>query len=453
MPIESKKRGGLGRPLFKLVRAAGLFILFLVVAFPGWVLLAPGDLDDAGDRDLIGAAAGRRNGGPAHLTFAVLGQALEDFDHKRAHATLVAFREGDFSDAAWVQQQFAQQTKLRDAVLAGDPADAIGADKSIDLYEETTDDGVMGLHGLTRVATAKALVLERDGLREEALDLAMFGIRAGREMAAHPDIDLIGMMISGSVQGISLASLEEIAARHPLSAESAKALSAEVSAARAQRESWQRMWANEYIWTRSVALKAFEDGTNPQAVVDVAEDDWASLLARMVPNDYLMQPNRTVSRMADLYRIRRENTGRDCVSVYTAQSEERSSFDAIGVLVRPNPVGELLVMIAHPDFERFELKRCAFEAKLALAQVVIAMRAYEVEQGDLPESMDALVPDYLVEVPTNPYVGRALRYSKIDRTVTADFEELAHILGPDRAKLLDRLVSKRSLDWSASAGS
>lgn len=453
MELESKNRGAVARTLIKLVSGAGILVVFLVVAIPGWVMLAPGDLDDAGDRDLIDAAAGRRNGGPAHRTFAVLGQAFGDFDHKRAHAVLVAFREGDFSDAAWVEEQFSQQAKLREAVLGGDPADAIGPDDSIDLSEKTTDDGMMGLHGLTRVATAEALVMERDGLREEALDLAMFGIRAGREMAAHPDIDLIGMMISGAVQGISLASVEEIAARHPLSAEAAKALSEEVSAARTQRESWQRMWANEYTWTRGVALTAFEDGTNPEGVVDVAEDDWASFLVRVVPNDYLMQPNRTVSRMADLYRNRRDNTGRDCVSVYTAQSEERSSLDTIGLLVRPNPVGELLVMIAHPDFERFELKRCAFEAKLALAQVVVAMRAYEAEQGDLPENMDALVPNYLAEVPENPFVGRALLYSKADRMVTADFEELAQILGPDRASFLDRHVSERSLDWSASAGS
>ena len=42
----------------------------------------------------------------------------------------------------------------------------------------------------------------------------------------------------------------------------------------------------------------------------------------------------------------------------------------------------------------------------------MALQAYYLEQGELPESLDALVPEYLPGIPRDPFGGEPMRYSK-----------------------------------------
>ena len=49
-------------------------------------------------------------------------------------------------------------------------------------------------------------------------------------------------------------------------------------------------------------------------------------------------------------------------------------------------------------------------AILRLAVSEFALTAYELEHGELPQSLDGLVPDYLTEVPFDPYSDQPLQY-------------------------------------------
>jgi hypothetical protein len=51
------------------------------------------------------------------------------------------------------------------------------------------------------------------------------------------------------------------------------------------------------------------------------------------------------------------------------------------------------------------------------AQAALAIRAYKLDHGDLPESLDALVPDYLPSVPIDYMDGRPIRYSKAEHAI------------------------------------
>ena len=450
-PIGDRK-GLIGR-LGRFARGIGLVLLLLLMAIPGWILLGQVDAANSADDDLLAVAADRRAGGAAHRTWASLGAEFADLDHSRANKALIAFREGDFSDAAWIRVQADRFSEIRGYVMSGTSTVSPLESDEIDLSEETTDHGPMGLYALVRILSARALLLSRDGRVDDSLEDALFGLRVGHAVANHRDVDLLGLMISGSTQSISLATLEQVVRDHPVDRETARRLTDEISMRRPTRANWQQMWANEYRWVRGVALKAFAPGTNPEAVVDVADDAWASFLVRLVPDDYLIQPNRTLARMAELYRARRDETGRDCLSIFSGSSGEVTAMDTLSLLVRPNPVGELLVLVAHPEYERFELKRCSFEEDFVLAQVVVASTAYMDQEGHLPESLDALVPLYFGAVPRNPYDGRALLYSQSDQSVSVDGRELLAALGPDRAAALDGQSMDRKLERPANTRS
>jgi hypothetical protein len=51
-----------------------------------------------------------------------------------------------------------------------------------------------------------------------------------------------------------------------------------------------------------------------------------------------------------------------------------------------------------------------FLARLRAAQLTVALRLYQAEKGQLPQSAAALVPDYLPALPVDPFDGQPLRY-------------------------------------------
>jgi hypothetical protein len=64
-------------------------------------------------------------------------------------------------------------------------------------------------------------------------------------------------------------------------------------------------------------------------------------------------------------------------------------------------------------------KKCQLQASIAALQLKIALRLYEMKLGQLPDNLNALVPDYLPEIPKDPYDDQPFRYSKTKKKVWA----------------------------------
>lgn len=76
-------------------------------------------------------------------------------------------------------------------------------------------------------------------------------------------------------------------------------------------------------------------------------------------------------------------------------------------------LSHLLSSIIMPSLERtFELHYRALAAR-RMAAVAIALRLYELDHGRRPETLDALVPDYLAAIPVDPFADppAPLRYA------------------------------------------
>ena len=72
-------------------------------------------------------------------------------------------------------------------------------------------------------------------------------------------------------------------------------------------------------------------------------------------------------------------------------------------------------MIAGTDSDSRPYLQAAADRRQAVLRLLIcglALRAYSVENGDPPEKLADLVPDYLSEVPRDPYSGKPLVYRR-----------------------------------------
>jgi hypothetical protein len=65
-----------------------------------------------------------------------------------------------------------------------------------------------------------------------------------------------------------------------------------------------------------------------------------------------------------------------------------------------------------PGMIRVEVK---YVAQLEMAKALLAVERYRLAHGELPETLAALVPDYLPAVPADPFDGAPLRYRRLDR--------------------------------------
>ena len=60
-------------------------------------------------------------------------------------------------------------------------------------------------------------------------------------------------------------------------------------------------------------------------------------------------------------------------------------------------------------------ENCAVEA----TRILIALRCYQIGHGELPETLNALVPEYFGTVPLDDFDGKPMKYSKVKKVVYA----------------------------------
>jgi hypothetical protein len=96
-------------------------------------------------------------------------------------------------------------------------------------------------------------------------------------------------------------------------------------------------------------------------------------------------------------------------------------------LVR-NPIGAVLLQMLTPALNRFVEEYFRTIAALRMTRVHLALRAYQLKQGELPRDLAALTPDYVREVPADPFTRQPFGY-----VVEADSPVL-YSVGPDQQR-------------------
>ena len=133
------------------------------------------------------------------------------------------------------------------------------------------------------------------------------------------------------------------------------------------------------------------------------------LLAAVLRSPYFFRPQATLRAVRAKYR----QAIRDAAGPYAqADLTEESKFgQSLLQLLRPNSVGEFFRLVAVVPAQKTLETKCRVESLLAGAKLAVACNRFQREQGRWPETLPELVPDYLGEVPRDPFDGAPFRYS------------------------------------------
>ncbi|MGE9268187.1 MAG: hypothetical protein ACQKBY_08820 [Verrucomicrobiales bacterium] len=76
-----------------------------------------------------------------------------------------------------------------------------------------------------------------------------------------------------------------------------------------------------------------------------------------------------------------------------------------------NLIGKLLMKLSHPTQESYLSRIFLIETHEKLTRIALVLRAYQLEhEGALPETLAALSPRYLAQIPLDPYVDKPFHY-------------------------------------------
>ena len=267
------------------------------------------------------------------------------------------------------------------------------------------------LERLVARASSEAEKAAARGRADDAIRHGLFGMKLGRAVARGNN-GLLGMMFAVAYQTASLDALETVVRRVKLGAPRARSLALDLEASRWAAEDWFRAWAYEYQAMKKV-FSEVDPRTDLQEAAPQGEGA-ASTAYGVLPASYLWQPNRTLSKTATLYREQRLRSARACAP--STRPKPRPGAEWIRAF-GPNAVGNILLEVARPDFDRFERQRCHLEARIALVQTLAAAKAHWERHGQLPGSLTALAPEILPALPIDAFRDAPLHYSAEDRRV------------------------------------
>lgn len=103
--------------------------------------------------------------------------------------------------------------------------------------------------------------------------------------------------------------------------------------------------------------------------------------------------------------------------------KERTKRSAFWLIFRGNVGGTLLNEMTLPSRRALLARKCQENVALRATRVVLALRAFHMNQGRNPQSLAELLPDYLGAIPLDDFDGEPLRYSPARKVI--------YSIGPD----------------------
>lgn len=144
---------------------------------------------------------------------------------------------------------------------------------------------------------------------------------------------------------------------------------------------------------------------------------------------YAYQPNRTRKSYVSFID--------DCIEVLHTRPlilPEEKDFEKSSkwsLITRPNGIGRMLIeMLTFPASGCIQ-KAGEMEFRYGATKTLLALKLYKLEHGALPDSLEALVPQYLEAIPLDPFTAEPIAYESSGATPALLCEALEDDDNPD----------------------
>jgi hypothetical protein len=312
---------------------------------------------------------------------------------------------------AWVD------TILRENAMALDHFERARRTEDFQLRVRSIHGERLALDNWLMLAKLRALEARAEGLHGDGrgslhatLELARFGARI-REVDGGR---MVHYLTGTSVIRVALEALQRILKDVVLDPTEAALVFRSLEALRMDREGWSQIARGDYQWSKgvldeSVAARVAETGVGSRD--PFAREVLDSMLS-LSPIWYSLQRNRTLQRLGDHYRASMTRVPSTCREWGVREHGAEMLPQAPNVFsLRRNALGDYWADLAHTSIQLHRRTSCVSESNISAVQVMVALRAFDADRGQMPVTLAELVPDYFTQVPLDYFDGNPIRYS------------------------------------------
>lgn len=255
------------------------------------------------------------------------------------------------------------------------------------------------------LGTRSRLALER-GDAEEALRDVLRLFRLGERVEGSQG-GMIAYLLGIGFQEVALEHVSLLLSLDRLSSDVLLALGRRLDGMNPTPRALADAYRAEFVTFRDV-VDALAEGRY-EDVSEVPLENW-NFFGRL-----LFLPNKTKRLWAEHTRTLIQDIERLPRERQVIDPEEE--FGLRGVTAYSNGIGKILIGLFAGGLEHSLQARDRFLAALGAARTLVALRACQLKTGALPGRLEELVPDYLQEVPRDPFDGNPLRYAPEDKII------------------------------------
>ncbi len=299
------------------------------------------------------------------------------------------------------------------------------------------------LRYLAGVLQLHALSLLHEGRGADALRVALAAARVGHAVETSRG-NLIQYLTGLAIQRRSLDVIERIAATEPIPSDDLARGARTLEQFAADNAAIVLAIKSEHRFFEAALAELSEEGLGN--MLGNEEAPWFIRHGHRLP--LALKRNRTRRLNAEILRAAIAASEGDAGAARAVSIEIGKRVPSSSRLNPNNFIGETVLRIAVPTWEKVLLTRLRHRSRIVATQAALAARAYESDFGELPGTLEALVPDFMSAVPSDPFDGAPIRYSRERRViwsvgennVTTPVRESEQASGrkPDAVSWLDR---------------
>lgn len=254
---------------------------------------------------------------------------------------------------------------------------------------------------------------------------------------------LVDYLVNIAIENSFLDSAHELLENPSLPASSVSALRELLQAEPAHRRILVETWKHEYRYQKR-ACNSLADGLTIEPLdfgrllIGGEPTVWDQLeavafrCAQQVALAVAYQPNRTIQRQVEITEHLIELTQLNAAARKKALDPELISRPPLQELLHSNGVGEGMVGAASTQLLHAIKRTDVIVAYRRLLVGLCGVLHHRRIHGALPNSLEAIAPEHLPRIPTDPYDGKSVRYSKERARLWVTGEDLEDDGGTDR---------------------
>lgn len=404
--VAGRRGGGYDGGMKKFLIASSSFLTVALVGLWGFVLLAG---RDAAPPDEMEFRSERPEVAPEENAFTYFLLATNSLVETTNVLLVADYLAGKVADDGALREWVEKNAECLALVKRG--TECAACQMPVVESFETTMPYLASWLKIGRLLSVQSRQARLDGHRAEAAESALVAARLGILVLENAE-STIGYLVGVSIANEALEQLLALAADPAATAEEWKALAEQLNALGPFDVGLARAMKAECRLAADL-VDQFADGQidwiDVIAFENAGRDYMSRLLAAILRSPYFFRPQATLRSIQEEYRRAIQD-----VSLPYAQldGDIEPDFGRSWVQwIRPNAMGKFFRLMLVVPVNRTMEKKCRMESLLAGAKLVVACNRFEQARGRRPETLADLVPEFLSEVPRDPYDGAPFRYS------------------------------------------